>query len=898
VKKRSLSILLAMGLVLSLLVGALGTASAQPNGDDNDINGDEATSQVFFPWVANGSDADGTGPYYGTITLQNVHPGPNVLSIYVTDEDNGWVLADTIALQRFGSITLSADQLGVPEPGGAVWVEGWASMGTPGVEAGTVCVVTANIFGDLADLLDEIEEDEFADLVAALVAAGVGTTDVEVFFDISEELCDAIGTAPGVFSWWVTVGDDIPEIPAEFGAVAGVYKQVTGDSPVTNARTTSADDIVDGYTGLNGNQITTATNEYVVPIVQTNNRWNTQIRLTNFSNAGTTPYSITIYESGGSGALGPSVGSFTGSFAAGDTVTYNLLDEGFPEEFVGSAFIETNAPVGAVAERVKDFTDMLIMTTSRPVFQDAGDHVAPLVFQDWNFWNTGIATANTGDAAATVTYNYHPPLSGFTQDQRNIAPRAMEFVYRPGGQELGIGTVGAAILRSQQPHASTVDEVKYFGELPDVGHAMSYATVPWDDLATDGEGLALPLFQRGNPLNDTGDTSGIQLFNASADNSVTFEMTIYNTAGNPVAPTILQPITETLAPRANYTLYSHDLAELPVGFQGSVIIRVSGGGALGAVSNNVNYAVQFDGSAAFNLVNIPALPEVPEVPVTTLVPDEDDVEAVNPFYGDDTIVEAIAQALLDADTQYYAGATLDDVIDDITDDEGNLISEEEFIAFLAGEAITQAEADALVAAWLSVNQHTVNYTVLVDGVIDTEGEYEVVFTVAGANNFVTDPVEVVNGTVALTYNATQAGTDFINATIVDLDVDAPQVTKVWEPVEAPEPQGPGLDLVVLVDGVPVETIVGGTTVTSQATVVDAAGEAAEGIEVTFEYFVGDADTPGATGNGTTGADGVATHDQLIGQGAIGETVTVVASAEVDGVDVEDDYSFGVTAGDV
>jgi hypothetical protein len=650
-------------------------------------------------------------------------------------------------------------------------------MGTPGVEAGTVCVVTATIFGDLADLLDDIDEDEFAAIVNALTAAGVGTTDVEVFFDISEALCDAIGTAPGVFSWWVTVGDDIPDVDAEYGAVAGVYKQVTGDSPVTNARTTSADDIVDGYTGLNGNQITTATNEYVVPIVQTNNRWNTQIRLTNFSDAGTTPYSITIYEAGGSGALGPSVGQFTGSFAGGDTVTYNLLDEGFPEEFVGTAFIETNAPVGAVAERVKDFTDMLIMTTSRPVFQDAGDHVAPLVFQDWNFWNTGIATANTGDTAATVTYNYHPPLSGFTQDQRNIAPRAMEYVYRPGGQELGIGTVGAAILRSQQPHASTVDEVKYFGDLPDVGHAMSYATVPWDDLATDGEGLALPLFQRGNPLDDTGDTSGIQLFNASADNSVTFEMTIYNTAGNPVAPTLLQPISETLAPRANYTIYSHDLAELPVGFQGSVIIRVSGGGALGAVSNNVNYAVQFDGSAAYNLVNIPALPEVPEIPVVLLDLEPD--TATNPFYDDDSIAFATAQALLAVDTQFYAGATLDDVFDDITDDD-NLISEEDFVAFLDGAAITQAEADALIDAWFSVNQHVVTATVYIDGEVADDDDFEIAFTVQGAHNF-EETIDTDDGVAVLSYNAVQSGTDFINASIVDLDIDAAQVTKIWEP---------------------------------------------------------------------------------------------------------------------
>jgi hypothetical protein len=89
---------------------------------------------------------------------------------------------------------------------------------------------------------------------------------------------------------------------------------------------------------------------------------------------------------------------------------------------------------------------------------------------------------------------------------------------------------------------------------------------------------------------------------------VTANIFIYDTTGNLVAPTLVTPITHTLVPHGNFTLYAHHLHELPVGFQGSVKVQVTGAGLLSAVSNNVNYAVQGDGAAAFNLVKVPGLP--------------------------------------------------------------------------------------------------------------------------------------------------------------------------------------------------------------------------------------------------------------------------------------------------
>jgi hypothetical protein len=273
---------------------------------------------------------------------------------------------------------------------------------------------------------------------------------------------------------------------------------------------------------------------------------------------------------------------------------------------------------------------------------------------------------------------------------------------------------------------------------------------------------------------------------------VTFEVSIYNTAGNLVAPTLLQPITETLAPRDNYTLYSHDLAELPVGFQGSVVIRVTGGeGLLSAVSNNVNYAVQNDGSAAFNLVNfdLPVEPEAPAELALVLAPETSD----NPFYADDDLIAEIAQAIIDADTQFWAGDTASDVFFDILaegfDEEGNL-DLDTYLASYEGLEITQGDLNAIAAAWLSVNQHTVTATFYVDGeVVTDDDDLEVEFVVAGANNF-TEVVDLEDGVATLTYNATQAGQDTINASITigddddEVVVEAAPVTKTWTPTDS------------------------------------------------------------------------------------------------------------------
>jgi hypothetical protein len=126
--------------------------------------------------------------------------------------------------------------------------------------------------------------------------------------------------------------------------------------------------------------------------------------------------------------------------------------------------------------------------------------------------------------------------------------------------------------------------------------------------------LALPLVQKGNPATGLGDTTGMQFFNASASENVVFAVEFYDTTGNLVAPTLSQPLVFNLSGHQGVTVYTHDYSEMPSGFQGSAVVNVEQGsmGLLSAVSNNVNYAVQGDGGAVFNLINTMNVNQDPE----------------------------------------------------------------------------------------------------------------------------------------------------------------------------------------------------------------------------------------------------------------------------------------------
>jgi hypothetical protein len=312
--------------------------------------------------------------------------------------------------------------------------------------------------------------------------------------------------------------------------------------------------------------------------------------------------------------------------ATGVVISITLLAICTMAAFVGSAVIRSEAPIGAVAERVKVETDMLIMTTSRAISDDEGPSasVAPLVYFDFHNWATGLSVWNaepdpltveiemmeiwmTEDVTATAFY-----------EEITIPPKGMGFIHEPGTSSESGGLRGAIITGTGQ-HIVEVDQVKYDDGSADAGNAMSYRTIPFADLATDGDRLAQPLFQKGDPETGLGDTSGVQVFNPT-DQPVQFTYTFFDDDGV-LQIGVLEPIS--LAPKTGMTFYSMDIEELPAGFSGSMIIDVVGdSGGLVSVLNNVNYAVDGDGSTAYTPVtfSLPVAIEDPGPPAPPVIP--------------------------------------------------------------------------------------------------------------------------------------------------------------------------------------------------------------------------------------------------------------------------------------
>lgn len=580
--------MLALSLVLSAFLVALNPVSAQlPIGDPDDF----PEPGMYFPWVPNGEMLGETGPHYGSVTVQSTPPelfamrlaaissAPAVdLYFYVGLGDSDAGYADPIVVanvQPYASVTLSAADLEIDAPGASVMVRG-----------------------------------EYTD----------------------EDYADRFGPA----------------------MLAGSVK-ITADTPNQAAQTNADHITIAGYSGMTEWEIDPfEDDQHILPIVQTNSGWRTQLRIASFAddsdpNPGTA-YTVTIYEAGGQGAAGTSSGEFTGTLRAGEVAHIDIMDApGIDEGFVGVAYITANAPLGAVAERYKAETNMLMHNVSRPVEQwfpdfrrlpngegyseevslepfmgspfDRTSAVAPLIFQNYNFWNTGISVANLSEQLNTVTITYFSPGGDQVgSEQLNIPPRGMEFVFTPGTQDLGLndGFVGSALITGTQELHAAIDQVKYFGEGDEVGDAMSYVTeppmpfgemayavgLPNEDEASFLNGyygpplpIVIPLVQKGNPNTGTGDTSGIQLFNADAEYSAYAEVQFLDPTGNPVAPTLNVEIELELSPHQGYTLYTHNYSEMPAGFQGSAVIFAEG--SLSAVSNNVNYAVQYDGAVAY-----------------------------------------------------------------------------------------------------------------------------------------------------------------------------------------------------------------------------------------------------------------------------------------------------------
>src|SRR5690606_36050475 len=134
--------------------------------------------------------------------------------------------------------------------------------------------------------------------------------------------------------------------------------------------------------------------------------------------------------------------------------------------------------------RHKVETGMMLTTNAQPRHdQILGENTfdptvkfGPLVFRDYNGWNTGINIANLSGETNKVTVTYYNYAGNAVATERvTIPPRAMEYVYTPATGNFGLGDsqITAVRIDGDNPLVAAIDEVKYLGGQGE-GHAMSY----------------------------------------------------------------------------------------------------------------------------------------------------------------------------------------------------------------------------------------------------------------------------------------------------------------------------------------------------------------------------------------------------------------------------------------
>lgn len=362
---------------------------------------------------------------------------------------------------------------------------------------------------------------------------------------------------------------------------------------------------VTGYTGIPGEDAI-GHPAWILPIVQTNNNWDSYIRLTNFEEINNESISIEVFPFRNTGGSTGAIYSNRVALPAGGTQTIDLLSALLGQAgFVGFARVTSNGNIAAMVQREKASTGMAMLNLASPYL--AGQSLiptiapfalqAPIIFNAYNGWNTGINLANPTESTANVRISY--PGAGRPDDVLVMAPYASDYVYTPSSAPGQTGFTGNAVISSDVPVAAAVDEVKY-----STGDAISYIAV-----SAMGSAVVVPLVFKQGQSGTRNDNSGINISNASGRETAV-EITIYDQTGGVAGG----PFYMTIPANGSNFVYLPSTT-VPPNTVGTAIVTSLDGARIVAVSNDVSYDIGADGSAVFNAPAAAGLYSIGDAPV-------------------------------------------------------------------------------------------------------------------------------------------------------------------------------------------------------------------------------------------------------------------------------------------
>ncbi|HEX3722050.1 MAG TPA: DUF5719 family protein [Nitrolancea sp.] len=461
------------------------------------VAGATDSDSIILPWVPNGDNTGGLGPWYGRIEIQNPTATLCSIKISVPEASGGWNANTQFIISPHGLTDLAPSDIGLLSPGGAVRID------SSGCKAAVAVKQASTAYNDP---------------------------------------------------------------PWSYGTRA-----------------------VTGYTGIPGED-TVNVPDWILPIVQTNNGWDSYIRVTNFEEFNTKNVTIQIFPYHNLSADSGAIYSETVTLTAGSTHTLDLESALGQTGFVGFARITSVGNIAAIVQREKPGSEVAMINaastlpTQQASIQSTTTYTlqAPIIFNAYNGWNTGINLANPTGSVANVTVSY--PGAGRPDDNVVLQPFSSDYVYTPANASGQTGFTGNAVIYSDQPIGAIVDEVKY-----STNDGISYSAVPGL-----GSEVALPLIFKQAQSGTRNDNSGINVSNAS-DNQTTVEIDVYTQDGGLAGG----PFDLTIPAHSSNFIYLPSTAVAPDTL-GTAVVTSLDGAPIVAVSNDVSYDVAGGGSAVFN----------------------------------------------------------------------------------------------------------------------------------------------------------------------------------------------------------------------------------------------------------------------------------------------------------
>ena len=183
--------------------------------------------------------------------------------------------------------------------------------------------------------------------------------------------------------------------------------------------------------------VTEPARQLVLPIVmRARNGWNTPISVQN-RGSGSAAVTATFLDE---------AGALVATFALtlpndGSAVIDPHAIPSLADGYVGSAVLDSSQPIAASVREMREENDALGYTAAA----SGGERsYAPLLFNRYNGWNTGLQVQNLGDQSVpvTVTYQQSNAVAGPWRDQATVAAHAAVTFYQPANEALPRDFVG------------------------------------------------------------------------------------------------------------------------------------------------------------------------------------------------------------------------------------------------------------------------------------------------------------------------------------------------------------------------------------------------------------------------------------------------------------------------